>query len=363
MKPPKRPRNVPKKVSQQPAGPAKKFRKGKVPSTRGELSESKNTTRTVQVSRTATGSNLSIASGPVINIVADAHQDAPFVPFRIQDEMDIESPNCNEENALDRPGGALLPLTPQPGPSGVKSPANNNLGMLTVSNEFVSHGSAGSGSLDTRLQVDQSPSYISSVFDPISSHIPVKIKEKIWNGEFIDLNILLKSTRDLVNEQNLEGELVVKGGVLSIVNQKRSPIKSYTHLYSLGNSPINVDEVKKALINYPHQEVARDLIQGLEAGSSGNHSRCKPIHDSGPPLERLKDEADLLLKCSMAPNSWKTYKTAVECLKKFRIIYNYRDIWPVPIDEIAQFIAYLSYKGFSASTVSTYISGLAHTQD
>ncbi|CAC5370416.1 unnamed protein product [Mytilus coruscus] len=218
------------------------------------------------VSRTATGSNLSIASGPVINIVADAHQDAPFVPFRIQGEMDIESPNCNEENALDRPGGALLPLTPQPGPSGVKSPANNNLGMLTVSNEFVSHGSAGSGSLDTRLQVDQSPPYISSVFDPISSHIPVKIKEKIWNGEFIDLNILLKSTRDLVNEQNLEGELVVKGGVLSIVNQKRSPIKSYTHLYSLGNSPINVDEVKKALINYPHQEVAQDLIQGLEAG-------------------------------------------------------------------------------------------------
>ncbi|CAC5394504.1 unnamed protein product [Mytilus coruscus] len=200
----------PKKVSQQPAGLAKKFRKGKVPSTRGELSESQNTTRIVQVSRTATGSNLLIASGPVINIVADAHQDAPFVPFGIQDEMDIESPNCNEENALDRPGGALLPLTPQPGPSGVKSPANNNLGMLTVSNEFVSHGSADSGSLDTRLQVDQSPSYISSVFDPISSHIPVKIKEKIWNGEFIDLNILLKSTRDLVNEQNLEGELVQK---------------------------------------------------------------------------------------------------------------------------------------------------------
>ncbi|CAG2231803.1 unnamed protein product [Mytilus edulis] len=137
--------------------------------------------------------------------------------------MDTESPNGNEGDALDRPRGDLLPLTPQPGPSGVMSPANNNLGMLTVSN--VSHGS-GSGSLDTRLQVDQSPSYISSVFDPISSHIPVKIKEKIWNGEFIDLNVLLKSTRDLVNEQNLEGELVVKGGVLSLVNQKKSPIKS-----------------------------------------------------------------------------------------------------------------------------------------
>ncbi|CAG2195652.1 unnamed protein product [Mytilus edulis] len=186
-----------KVVSQQPAGPAKKSRKGKVPSTRGALSKSQNTTRTVQVSRAATDSNLAIARCAAINIVSDAHQEPPFVPFRIQDEMDTESPNGNEGDALDRPRGDLLPLTPQPGPSGVMSPANNNLGML--------------------------------------------------------------------------------------------------------------------------------------------------------------------LKCSMAPNSWKTYKTAVECLKKFRIIYNNRDIWPVPIDEIAQFIAYLSYKGFSASTVSTYISGLAHT--
>ncbi|XP_071123848.1 uncharacterized protein [Mytilus edulis] len=223
MKPPKRPRNVPKKVSQQPTGPAKKFGKGKVPSTRGALSKSQNTTRTVQVSRAATDSNLAIARCAAINIVSDAHQEPPFVPFRIQDEMDTESPNSNEGDALDRPREDLLPQTPQPGPSGVMSPANNNLGMLTVSN--VSHGSA-AGSLDTRLQVDQSPSYISSVFDPISSHIPVKIKEKIWNGEFIDLNVLLKSTRDLLNEQNLEGELVVKGGVLSLVNQKKSPIKS-----------------------------------------------------------------------------------------------------------------------------------------
>ncbi|CAG2209865.1 unnamed protein product [Mytilus edulis] len=212
MKPPKRPRNVPKKVSQQPAGPAKKYRKGKVPSTRGALSKSQNTTRTVQVSSTATDSNLAIASGPVISIVSDAHQEPPFVPFRIQDEMDTESPNGNEGDALDRPRGAWKPPNPQPGPSGM-SPANNNLGMLSVSNHFVSHGS-GSGSLDTSLQVDQSPSYISSVFDPISSHIPVKIKEKIWNGEFIDLNILLRSTRDLVNEQNLEGDLVLKGGFI-----------------------------------------------------------------------------------------------------------------------------------------------------
>jgi hypothetical protein len=35
-------------------------------------------------------------------------------------------------------------------------------------------------------------------------------------------------------------------------------------------------------------------------------------------------------------------------------------IWPVPVEMLAQFIAYLSYKGLTASTVSTYISELSH---
>jgi hypothetical protein len=35
-------------------------------------------------------------------------------------------------------------------------------------------------------------------------------------------------------------------------------------------------------------------------------------------------------------------------------------IWPVPVEILAEFIAYLSYKGLTASTVSTYISGLSH---
>ncbi|CAC5414621.1 unnamed protein product [Mytilus coruscus] len=230
MKPPKRPRNAPRKVLHQP-GPAKKLKKGKeiplgpVPSTRGaalpsssdmDVRRSQNKQRTVDnvpVYRTVTASNLSVAHGPMI-----------------QEETPQESPRRNEENILESSRGISDPMTSHPVPSGLQRSSNNNLGMLNVSNQFDLQGSgAFSSSFDTRLQhvqADQFPSHIASVFDPISSHIPVKFKEKIWKDEFIDLNILLKSTRDLVNEQNLEAELAVKGGVLSIVNQKRSPIKS-----------------------------------------------------------------------------------------------------------------------------------------
>lgn len=63
---------------------------------------------------------------------------------------------------------------------------------------------------------------------------------------------------------------------------------------------------------------------------------------------------------SLAVNTWKTYKTAVDSLLKFRKLYGLLDSWPVPLDELINFVAYLSYSGFSPSTVSTYISGISH---
>jgi hypothetical protein len=53
------------------------------------------------------------------------------------------------------------------------------------------------------MQVNRSHDVMPSIFDPISSHIPLKLKEKAWKGDFIDFHLLLKSARELVNEQNL----------------------------------------------------------------------------------------------------------------------------------------------------------------
>jgi hypothetical protein len=39
--------------------------------------------------------------------------------------------------------------------------------------------------LDSRLQVNRSHDVMPSMFDPISSHIPLKLKEKAWKGDFI----------------------------------------------------------------------------------------------------------------------------------------------------------------------------------
>ena len=39
------------------------------------------------------------------------------------------------------------------------------------------------------VQVSQGPVCTQSMFDPVSGHIPVKIKEKIWVGEYVDRGV------------------------------------------------------------------------------------------------------------------------------------------------------------------------------
>jgi hypothetical protein len=58
---------------------------------------------------------------------------------------------------------------------------------------------------------------------------------------------------------------------------------------------------------------------------------------------------------------WKTYKTAVESFKTFRSLYQLRDVWPAPLNDVMYYVAYLSYTGLSAFTILTYNSGSSYT--
>lgn len=77
-------------------------------------------------------------------------------------------------------------------------------------------------------------------------------------------------------------------------------------------------------------------------------------------MEALESEVNVLIKSSLAPNTWKTYNSAVQSLGNFRLLYDLPDIWPVPLYDLIQYIAYMSYKSISASTVNSYISGISY---
>ena len=50
------------------------------------------------------------------------------------------------------------------------------------------------------MYVSRTPDFTTIVFDHMGAHIPTKIKENIWAGEYIDLYISLKSTKDLTGD-------------------------------------------------------------------------------------------------------------------------------------------------------------------
>ncbi|VDI31239.1 Hypothetical predicted protein [Mytilus galloprovincialis] len=77
-------------------------------------------------------------------------------------------------------------------------------------------------------------------------------------------------------------------------------------------------------------------------------------------MEILDVEVEKLVHFSMAKNTWKTYKTALESLAKFSKEYGLNVSWPIQIDVLTRFIAYLSYSGLTSSTINTYLSRISH---
>jgi hypothetical protein len=56
--------------------------------------------------------------------------------------------------------------------------------------------------------------------DPVSAHIPLKVKEKIWRGEYIHFGVPLNSATELASDTMLDGDLVLKGGGQYCCKQK-----------------------------------------------------------------------------------------------------------------------------------------------
>ena len=122
----------------------------------------------------------------------------------------------------------VVPATdkrPPPINHGSNYQQNVNPGMFYSSDRSGDNFMGNLGSIG-EVQVCESPASQPSMFDSVSAHIPLKIKEKVWAGEYIDTSLMLKSGKDLVYDSLLNGELAVKGGQLTVLQQKHNQIKN-----------------------------------------------------------------------------------------------------------------------------------------
>ena len=76
------------------------------------------------------------------------------------------------------------------------------------------------------FQTSDTPDSVVGMHDPVSAHIPLKVEQKIWRGEYIHFGVLLKSAKELAPDSMLDGDLVLKVGTIIVVNKKSDYINN-----------------------------------------------------------------------------------------------------------------------------------------
>uniref|UniRef100_A0A8W8L937 Tyr recombinase domain-containing protein n=1 Tax=Magallana gigas TaxID=29159 RepID=A0A8W8L937_MAGGI len=173
----------------------------------------------------------STSGGETINVNLD------HLPSASQVIPQSSSSDRQDPSRQPRPQGQLptdQSLQHSVGTSATGTTINFSPDVLSVQNSAFNQSSVGSvvenqciGGLITGEQVQVSrPAAEMSIGDPIGSHVPVAIREKIWAGAYIDLPLLLKQARDLRTDPHITGELVIKNGQLVIEKQHLKPINN-----------------------------------------------------------------------------------------------------------------------------------------
>jgi len=76
-------------------------------------------------------------------------------------------------------------------------------------------------------------------------------------------------------------------------------------------------------------------------------------------LEALGGEAQRLLKSSLAPATWSSYRRGLESFINFRSQYQLGCVWPASQNDIILYISFLSLSGWAPSSINSHLSALA----
>ena len=81
-----------------------------------------------------------------------------------------------------------------------------------------------------------------------------------------------------------------------------------------------------------------------------------------PDMKHLSQVAELIFEQGVSKNTHKSYNLAMSKLFDFKILYKLNQVWPVSVNDLLHFMAYLSVQSLSGNTISSYISGISYYQ-
>ncbi|CAG2198938.1 unnamed protein product [Mytilus edulis] len=182
----------------------------------------------------------------------------------------------------------------------------------------------------------------------------------------------------------------------------KQDLDQISELWRLGRTPIKIGVLKNMLRAYPHAGVAKELYEGFLCGfrlkysgprisfisknlQSANCHKVETLDKLDQEVKAVEEipgtstrgrvgsrkqprrvqrfdiesETNRLINCSLAPNTIQAYQRALNALAKFRDSFDLDHSFPIPLNHITQFIAYMSCLDMAPSTVKCYISAIS----
>jgi hypothetical protein len=166
--------------------------------------------------------------------------------------------------------------------------------------------------------------------------VPIVLGLFVWG-------LALSNTKILFRIDNL--------ALVNIVNKRTSkskrimslvrPIVLYTMRYGI--------QFKTKHIEGTNNQIAFPFSGRFCSGRGGRtRGNTKPVYQVD-----IKHEIDRLIDNSISINTRRMYQMSLDTFVNFRESMSLCDMWPIPLDHITHFIAYLSLNGFSPSTVKS----------
>ena len=127
----------------------------------------------------------------------------------------------------------VRPLQDQPTLAPVSDDANPS-----VLDDYPSVSTSADSTLGLGESFQYEPNQVVSCLDSLGAFIPGRIKSQIWEGKFIDLSLLIKTTNQL-QDFDSQGELQIKEGRLCLVKPRNNSyltIEKWTNAFMIFTS-------------------------------------------------------------------------------------------------------------------------------
>ena len=178
---------------------------------------------------------------------------------------------------------------------------------------------------------------------------PIVVSVILWGSEMTNRKILFRSDNQavvsVINKQTSKCSRVMSlVRILVLQCLMHNIVFSAKHIPGVDNS------IADALSRFQGSTVP--LLS----------SRRRQGRDTVPTLNVgcLEIEGRKLLRSAKAPKTTRTYEGAMKCFEEFRLMHGIDDQFPIASSNISLFIAFLSIRGYAASTVATYISAIGY---